>query len=70
MATYRNGESGEITLYIMEPEEEVWILRFIEHHQPDTKLPRTDLWRRPSLTEVAKDLGLQGGYIIQRTERR
>lgn len=65
MAKYRNGFTDEITLYIMEPEEELVSLRFQAIHSPNT----TDVewWKlgpSPNMTteEQAQWLKLEGGY--------
>jgi len=68
MAIYRNGASGLITLYIMEPEEELLAFKFRRLHSPDVPKQEIDfLTRKTKLTKTrqAAMFGLIGGYDIE-----
>jgi hypothetical protein len=53
---------GRVLAYIMEPEEELEALRFIEEHKPQAIITRL-LWNQDlSDSEIAQQNGLQGGY--------
>jgi hypothetical protein len=71
MAIYRNGATGQISLYIMEPEEELLAFKFRKLHSPDSPQREIDFWtRKTKLTKTrqAAMLGLVGGYDIQQIE--
>lgn len=53
---------GRIMAFVMEPEEELETLRFIEEHKPQLIITRP-LWDTDlSDTEIAQRNGLTGGY--------
>jgi hypothetical protein len=55
-------EQGRILIYIMEPEEELESLRFIEECKPQLIITRP-LWDQDlSDSEIAQQNGLRGGY--------
>lgn len=63
----KTNESGEPVVYIMEPEEELYTLRFIEMHKPHVGLmiTQTILWDpNLTMTEKVEVLGLRGGYGV------
>lgn len=58
----RYDDYGKVLGYVMEPEEELETLRFIEEHKPGIVVTRP-LWDQDlSDTEIAKKNGLEGGY--------
>lgn len=65
MAIYRNGASGKISLFVMEPEDEVQSIRFINQHKPGLSKKERRFWlskTKVSLSVQAAMLGLTGGY--------
>lgn len=60
------NESGEIIVYIMEPEEELNTLRFIALHKPAMiVVTPNELWNSDfSMDEIASELGLRDGYGV------
>lgn len=59
----QENNQGQAILFVMEPEEELASLRFIESYKPPKLVITRALWY-PDLTEseTAKELGLTGGY--------
>lgn len=58
----RSDNQGRILAYIMEPEEELESLRFIEEHKPQLIIARP-LWDQDlSDSEIAQQNDLRGGY--------
>lgn len=68
MAVYRNGETGQVSRFIQEPEDEMAAIRFIALRKGQVcREAVRALDAHVTLAQQALDLGLKGGYMYELT---